>query len=345
MKNLNSNKGFTLIELIVSIAILALLATAIIGVLNSNTVIFRKSKADLSVQNSAQETYQKLSEEIMQAKYVYIEGYTTSSDVKFPTNKVGSESGADFTSVKLLRQSDINILNLSKTYSDVKIYMDDVISAGVPEKTNPNKNKIDTFYNNIRYMKDFELEEYASFLRTLDNSSTYIPFTDSSLVTEIVSGSKTNVSYGKVYVTKIVVQYSVPFNREYCSDITKLKDPGNKEKFSSDINNVDNDQYRKDYCRATYTFYNNVMKASYKYGAMDKLNTVVSGDSDIYSKSLNYVKGKSGSSSQNVPGVVCYIDGNHDVVGLDMFFAQRSMSYTDNGMIYMRNSYVLHDSK
>ena len=87
------------------------------------------------------------------------------------------------------------------------------------------------------------------------------------------------------------------------------------------------------------------MKASYTYGAMDKLNTVVSGDSDVFTKSLNYVNATISGSSSKVPGVVCFVDGNRDVIGLDMYFAQRSMSYTDNGMIYMRNSYVLHDAK
>jgi prepilin-type N-terminal cleavage/methylation domain-containing protein len=357
VNNLKSNKGFTLIELIVSIAILALLATAIIGILNSNTVIFRKSKADLSVQNTAQETYQKLSEEIMQAKYVYIEGYTTTSDVSFPTNKVGSSSSASFTPVKLLRQSDINLLDVAGA-TPIKTYLSDITNESTGESnaqaklammTDENKKKFNSFYNSVRFMKEFEAEEYANFLTAINGLSTeassFTPFTDSSLVTSVDNAGAVDITYGKVYVKKIIVQYAVPFDAKY-GDRADLLDPGNTEKFPTDFkSNSDNDQYRKDYCRVTYEFDKNEMKVSYKYGAMHKLDTVVSDDSDVFSKSLNYVVAGGSSSTTNVPGVICFIDGNNDVIGLNMYFAERSMSYTDNGMIYMRNSYVLHDSK
>lgn len=357
MNNLKSNKGFTLIELIVSIAILALLATAIIGILNSNTVIFRKSKADLSVQNTAQETYQKLSEEIMQAKYVYIEGYTTAADVKFPTNKVGSSTTASFTPVKLLRQSDINLIDLSAS-TPIKTYMSELTDEANGEAnaqaklamlSDAEKKRFNSFYNSVRFMKKFEAEEYANFLTAIKalpaEASSFTPFNDASLVTSTVNGSDTDITYGKVYVKKIIVQYAVPFDAKY-GDRADLLDPGNVEKFPTDYtSNPDNDKYRKDYCRVTYEFDQNQMKVSYTYGAMKKLNTVVTDDSDVFSKSLNYVKVDGSTSPATVPGVICYIDGNNDVIGLDMYFAERSMSYTDNGMIYMRNSYVLHDSK
>ena len=49
------NKGFTLVELIVAIAVLALLITAVVTFMGHESVTLRKQEADISVQNSGQE--------------------------------------------------------------------------------------------------------------------------------------------------------------------------------------------------------------------------------------------------------------------------------------------------
>ena len=55
------NKGFTLVELIVAIAVLALLITAVVTFMGHESVTLRKQEADISVQNSGQETLNELS--------------------------------------------------------------------------------------------------------------------------------------------------------------------------------------------------------------------------------------------------------------------------------------------
>ncbi|MCM1209712.1 MAG: prepilin-type N-terminal cleavage/methylation domain-containing protein, partial [Ruminococcus sp.] len=75
-KKLNSNRGFTLIELIIAIAVLAFLMTAISSLMTSSLITNRKTQADIEVQTTAQETYNKITDALMQAKSVYILGYT-----------------------------------------------------------------------------------------------------------------------------------------------------------------------------------------------------------------------------------------------------------------------------
>ncbi len=70
------NRGVTLVELMVALAVLAMLMTAVIMLMSNNTVIYRKTKADISVQTSAQETYSTLQDSIMQAKSIELKAYT-----------------------------------------------------------------------------------------------------------------------------------------------------------------------------------------------------------------------------------------------------------------------------
>lgn len=75
-KRQTNNRGVTLVELVVALAVLAMVMVAVIMLMSNNTVIYRKTKADISVQTSAQETYSALQDSIMQAKYIEISGYT-----------------------------------------------------------------------------------------------------------------------------------------------------------------------------------------------------------------------------------------------------------------------------
>lgn len=75
MNQMKSNKGTSLVELMIAIGMLALVASAIIGVMSTNTAIYKRSQRDLTVQVSAQETYDRLMDDIMKATNVQIKGY------------------------------------------------------------------------------------------------------------------------------------------------------------------------------------------------------------------------------------------------------------------------------
>lgn len=89
-KNKNSNSGFTLIELIIAMAVLAFLMTAISSLMGSSIMSFKKTKADIRVHTSAQETYNQLTDSIMQANSIIIKGYTCGSDLDFAISGVDS---------------------------------------------------------------------------------------------------------------------------------------------------------------------------------------------------------------------------------------------------------------
>lgn len=78
MKDRVNNKGFTLVELIISIAIMALLMVAVCVLMSNNSIIYRKTKAEIRTQTVAEETFNEMSEMFMQAKSVKLTGYTDS---------------------------------------------------------------------------------------------------------------------------------------------------------------------------------------------------------------------------------------------------------------------------
>ena len=98
---MKSNKGMSLVELIIAIAMLAMVMTAVVGLMSSNTLTFRKQKADVFIQNTAQETYNRIADAIMQAKVVEMKGYTLSGTPVFSGTAVGEKCGFSATPVTL----------------------------------------------------------------------------------------------------------------------------------------------------------------------------------------------------------------------------------------------------
>ncbi len=360
MKNLKNNNGVTLLELVVAVAILALLGTAIVGIMGSNTAIYRKNKADIGVQMSAEETYNKLEEDIMQAEHIYIEGYMTDSTIPFPSNKIGASFSEDVTAVSLLKTNDITLLNLTgsnyETFinSFCKEPVDDTDTrearATAYRNTLTDSKKIeafDTLYQSLRYMDYNEASVYGKFLdyvKTNHESSAYGPasctaFDDAELKKEV--GGK--FKYKNIYVTKVIAVIRVPVDTNYVDDTSKIMhydvehtgNPGDSVAAVTDTK----DDY--DFCICEYTFKENTVTYTNEYYAMEKLNTNTASD-QIYSKNLNWVKTNNVS---NLSGVCANIDGKNERIGLEVFFNEKNRTYNSNGITYRRNSYVLHDAK
>lgn len=66
------NKGFTLIELIVALAVMSLLMIAVVGLMIMNTATNKRLKADSAVQSEAGELYEHVNDCVMQANYIEI---------------------------------------------------------------------------------------------------------------------------------------------------------------------------------------------------------------------------------------------------------------------------------
>ena len=72
-KQMNQNKGFSLIELLIAIAILAIIMVMISGFVSSTVAADRRTKRDMQMQEEAQRIYSQLSDAIMQATYIRVQ--------------------------------------------------------------------------------------------------------------------------------------------------------------------------------------------------------------------------------------------------------------------------------
>lgn len=328
-----NDKGFTLVELVVAFAILALIATGIVGVMSSNSILFRKTKKDINISTNAQESYNKITEDLMQAKYVYIEGYTANADISFPKTEPGT-STASLTAVQILRASDINLLNNASSNGGLNNYFSNLSSTPDAMRTAVGDDDVfDSYYQKFRYMSDEEKAQYKRFLSSLPGG-TYKPFTDTAFK-EINASNET--IYHNVYIKKIVIMYAVPLKGEYVPDSLKAsamyEDPHNAGSYLWKDN---------DFCIETIEFNNSSMYVSNSYQYMTEINSsgAIVSDNNLYVSDINYSK----VGSNIIPGVVAKIDGDNDSIMLNVYFAKYDMSYQNKGMTVIRNSYVLHDA-
>lgn len=266
--NKKKNKGFTLVELIVAIAVLALLITAVVTMMGHESVILKKHEADISVQNAAQETYNDISDIVMQAKSIRIVGYITKdgTDIEFPKKNAGSAyTGAEAPVLTAFTKKGSEISGTDKNFED---------SLGL-----------------------------------LKNATTS--------------------EFTKLYLTRIEVEYSVPYNDSFKEgEVPEETD--------------------KDTCKATIIFDANRIYITKTYEYMTLLNTTFSYDSTdaerdacLYTSKLNYVKNGAATYS----AAIATIDAENQSIGLELRFLDNKMTYNISGIINVKNSYVFIDAK
>lgn len=91
------NRGFSLIELIIALAVLAFLMLAVSSFMGSSVMNSKKTRVDVKMQTQAQETYSLITDSIMQASEIVIEGYTASDDKEIKFGDVGEPTSATLT--------------------------------------------------------------------------------------------------------------------------------------------------------------------------------------------------------------------------------------------------------
>lgn len=386
MKNLKKNKGFTLVELIVSIAILAFIMLAVGGIMYSNNLIYRKEKADITVQGSAQDVYNKINEDIMQAKHIYIEGFQSDTKLTFSSNKIADNAGGvvqknyllptdqyvldhssgnpsgliglelerDNTSRDtmlnamtetekdfyndLLNTSDVDIDAKLQTLTDEQLKKFRELKFFDPKESeeyaktlsDDEREKYSVYSNRFRYFGAAEKSEEVTFLKS-------VPTKTNSSFSTLSSGTGSSKTYKYLYITKLVIVYSQRADTAFMSDTSAY----NTEKAKPEYNG----KAPNDEVTVTYTFggagTEKQIRCDYKYKYMDELNTTKYTDNNILTKQLNYCN----ANGTTVPGCEAQIDAENDSIKLYLYFADNSMTYTDRGMVKIRNSYVLHDAK
>ncbi|MBR6223523.1 MAG: prepilin-type N-terminal cleavage/methylation domain-containing protein [Lachnospiraceae bacterium] len=91
---MRDNRGVTFVELIVCMAILSFVLVALVGMLSSNTAVFKSQKSNITVQDDAREVIDHVTDLISQAEYVEFSGYKLNSGIApiaFDNRNIGSE--------------------------------------------------------------------------------------------------------------------------------------------------------------------------------------------------------------------------------------------------------------
>lgn len=312
-EKMKENNGFTLVELIIAIAILAFLMTAVSSLMTSGLITFKKAKGDITVHNSAQETYNLLVDTIMQSKDVVVCAYVA----RTPGQSVEFGKSGEETSV-----------TLDGPYYYVR-----------------DEKQKDSFESTIEYTSDPHDVKYFSSLSTTT----------------------------KLYVVSIIADVAEPIEIGFCSpntvgthtnnitnesniDIqiqTREKEDGSTEEVVSSINQV---VYNiNDTCRNIISFDDQNMYYQRRYAFMTGLDdclvnatgTDATMANYVYSKSFNYQKrqGVPAGTNDSVTGCIMTIDANNGSFSLELKFSDKNMTYTSQGMVKVRNSYVLKPKK
>lgn len=308
-KKLNSNSGFTLIELIIAIAVLAFLMTAVSSMMGSSVMTNRKAQADLEVQTSAQETYNRITDAIMQAKKVYIFGYTYSGTPDF--SKSGSAAGGSPAYF-------VAGLYDEKTYAEYNA--DGSFSA--TKTADANKTAIASDLYKLGYTVSTTDIKFFHEIAGKDIYVKKLIIADAETLDISLAAQATATGSDEWEVRDFI----------YGGTVEVKRGPGGSGYSETDtVVNI-------------FTFDENKLYFEKKYAFMTSKNDMVSDWTDpdvvkrnIYSESLSYVT----TDSDPLSGCVAKINPDKGSIAVDLYFNDKSMAYTSLGMINIRNSYVL----
>ncbi len=303
-EKIKSNSGFTLIELIIAMAILAFLMTAICSFMGSSVASYKKSKADITVHNSAQETYDHITDSIMQATDIYVFGYM-STDGSDTLDFEISDRDAQDTSVTL------NYFVKDEEHEDLLKAMPEY-QDGYPI----------VYYSDLTAGTSIYVKELI-----VDNSV--------AIDMDFVPGAGPGVSE---FTNALTGETPVEIVQEMTVD-----NSGNpiaaKTDAGSPVYNV-NDTVRNFYTFDGDTMYLE-RKYAFMTKLNDYYDSSDAGDkihNYEYTTSLSYLNL---NSTTTISGCTIVIDDENGSVGIDLNFSDKNMTYTTLGMVNVRNSYVL----
>lgn len=310
------NSGFTLVELIIAMAILAFLMTAVSAFMMSGVMSSRKAKADIVVHNTAQDVYDQLTDSIMSANDMIICAYVID----------GSLSGSPDPDKKLVFgiSKDANEA-VEGPYYFVRDEEQKAVLEAMPEYDG----------SEIKYFTDLDSDVKLYVKQMIADKAVEL---DMAYTESPVAGKYENHLTGETVA--ITVQ-----KREVEADGTVSGGDA-----VSDQGMVMYSE--KDTERNIYTFDSEYMYFERKYAYMTALNDYDTSGTDksnyVYSESFNYVNLPSsgaGTAAGTVTGCVMTVDSDGGAIGIDLYFSDKNMTYTTLGMINTRNSYVLKAKK
>ena len=318
MKDRKENKGFTLVEMIIALAVLAFLMTAVSSFMGSSVLNNRKAKADIKVTTDSQLVYNQITDCIMQARNVIIVGREFSTADQFDFEK--RESGAGVTP------------------PDRVLYVKDAAAADKVKK-NADFYGLDELDESmttisIRYFKDMAASDYI-----------YVD----ELIIETAAPIDMNEIPTGVPDVATTMGFPSPIAGEGTISVTGTKSAVDPTKIVYD---------KDDTCVHRFSFDGRYLYYGKRYYLMTKLDdvlvtksvsgTVVNTDQHVYSGEMGYVECQGG---KKISGCVLNVRPESSQIKIDMYFTSDfkndsvNMSYDtkDKGMVNIRNSHILMD--
>ena len=307
-EKIKQHSGFSLIELIIAMAVLAFLMLAVTSFMSSSVMQNKKAKVDVRLQSQAQETYSLLTDSIMQATDIAIIGYVANNDSLIDFDAEGKEgtevSGLVLTKKYIVRDQDA---------ADALQAKYGVISA-----------------DDILFFGDDALKGKKIYVSTLEIKSA-VPLNMAYVAGANMTdpGEQTITVPGTADTVKVTC---VKQGSELIYNINDTLTPT----FYFEGNNM--------YYGKKYLFMTEENRKTLDGTKLDDPLTIgdaTSMQEHMYNKYFSYVKGKCGATTVDVPGCVATIDGQAGAIGIDLYYNQSSMSYTTLGLVSPRNSYVM----
>ena len=320
MNKINNDRGISLIEIVIALAIMSLLMTAVVSLMSSNTIVFRKTKSDIEVQNQAESTFNTIADSVHSAKAIYAEGYILEGDneIKFNSDDLPIDASAfqvKDDAVKTFAKGT-DALTTSSSFESLdgtkikKVYLTKLV---------------------VLYAAPIDFQK--------DLGATVTTLADGTKV----AGFSGN---GTQEVTQNLADPSDPHNGIDLMNDSSLTINAASGTFDLNPKSGTHKAYvaDSDYCVVTYEFDENKIYVSRKYLYNTSLDTYATTDRDLllFSSDLSYAKCKNGVT---VPGVVAAFDADNGCVGLEMYFNYENMTYGVNQLIKVRNSFVLKEAK
>ncbi len=300
-----NNSGFTLIELIIAMAVLAFLMTAIGSLMGSSIASHKKQKAEIRVHTAAQETYNQITDSIMQAKNVVIVGYLSNTEYDFLS--YGADVGTTPQLVYYVKDAEMKefIKNNPSVYGTA-----DAASIGDA---------------NIKLFSEFDSSKYFYVKKIAIMTS--VPIDMSAVPSSIIDAqSATEI--------KLRDQLADPANNEVTVKIEQTASGTDAYTEYDNVVHIYTFDGANMYYEKQYSFMTNLN---------DKI-IGTNKDACLYNSGFSYVK-TGGTTPVNISGCKATIDAENGAIGVDLMFNDRNMTYTTKGMVNIRNSYVLKGRK
>ena len=302
--NSKSNKGFTLVELLVSIAIMSIIMVMVVQIMGGSSVALRKTNKKLELQSEAMEFKEHFSDIVMQARYIRVE-VADGTFYTLDTNLSEITTG--------IKKKDRNAI--ADTTTTLKL-ADTLVSDNYPDYSKAGNGNLDIYMkadNFTLYGKDESGNQYPASIDSTKQSFRILT---------------SNSTTGKQYYVKPEYIYVI---YKYDPDDPANPDDGNGV-YSYVIYRFDYDKTAKKY---------NVYCA---LGTVTDVSTLADDGFSVAKGEVDGMVKPSGLISENVKNVYFSADPDANTVYIDMQFQNANytgQTYDYSDAIVLRNTHAL----